>query len=145
TVEQATAAGTVVTFATPTISDLCDAHPTATVTSTGPLTSGAVFPLGTTTITYTAKDASGNQSQSSFRITVKDTTAPTISGPPTDLTVEQATAAGTVVTFATPTASDLCDAHPTLTASSTGPSTSGAVFPLGTTTITYTAKDASGN
>lgn len=48
----------------------------ATLTS-GPA-SGATFPLGTTTITYDATDASNNTSQCSFTVTVIDTAAPTV-------------------------------------------------------------------
>lgn len=38
--------------------------------------SGSSFPLGTTTVTATAVDRSGNEAAGSFRVTVRDTTAP---------------------------------------------------------------------
>ncbi len=50
----------------------------------GPLTatcdkaSGTVFPLGTTTVTCSAKDKAGNLGDNSFTVTVEDTTAPNL-------------------------------------------------------------------
>ena len=38
--------------------------------------SGGSFPMGTTTVTATAVDRSGNEAAGSFRVTVRDTTAP---------------------------------------------------------------------
>ena len=55
-----------------TASDICDAAPT--VTSDAP----ATFPLGTTTVTFMAIDASGNKSTATTTVTVVDTTKPTI-------------------------------------------------------------------
>jgi hypothetical protein len=46
------------------------------VTCTPP--SGSTFPIGTTTVTCTAKDDSGNSSQADFSVTVEDTTAPKV-------------------------------------------------------------------
>lgn len=40
----------------------------------------APYPVGTTTITWTARDASGNQTSCTQTITVNDTQPPTISG-----------------------------------------------------------------
>jgi hypothetical protein len=134
TVEQATAAGTEVTLSA-TVSDICDASPTVTW-SHGPT---AVFPLGSTTVTVTATDASVNSASDTVVVNVVDTTAPTVDAGP-DITVEQATAAGTEVTLSA-TVSDICDASPTVTWSH-GPT---AVFPLGSTTVTVTAADASEN
>lgn len=73
-VEQATLAGTVVTFTT-TATDICDADPI--VVCDPP--SGTVFPLGTTQVTCTATDFTGNQSECSFTVTVVDTTPPDVS------------------------------------------------------------------
>jgi hypothetical protein len=41
--------------------------------------SGSQFPLGTTTVTVTAKDKAGNTATKTFTITVRDTTGPAIS------------------------------------------------------------------
>jgi hypothetical protein len=130
TVEQATLAGTRVAL-TPEATDMCDAD--VTITSDAP----GVFPLGSTTVTFTAKDDSGNQTTGTTTITVIDTTKPVLSVP-VDVTVEQESLAGTVVDLS-PTATDICDAEVTIT------SDAPAIFPLGTTVVTFTATDDSGN
>ncbi|MFA4835480.1 MAG: Ig-like domain-containing protein, partial [Dehalococcoidia bacterium] len=130
TVEQATAAGTVVPL-TATATDICDANVTVTSNVL------AVYPLGTTTVTFTATDDSGNSSSGSVTVTVIDTTKPVLTIPG-NVTVEQATAAGTVVPL-TATATDICDANVLITSNAL------AVYPLGTTTVTFTATDDSGN
>ncbi len=57
--------GVVVTFPPPTASDNC---PGVTVVCNPP--SGSTFPVGTTTVTCTATDASGNTATCSFTVTV---------------------------------------------------------------------------
>ncbi|MBC5846495.1 putative Ig domain-containing protein, partial [Flavobacterium kayseriense] len=57
------------------------------------LKSGMIFPVGTTTNTFAAKDASGNQTVSSFTVTVQDKIAPVVLTK--NITV-QLNAAGTV-------------------------------------------------
>ena len=118
-------------YGTATATDAADSSPT--VTSNAPST----FPLGTTTITWTATDDSGNNASAKQAVTVRDTTAPAVTAPP-DITAE---AAGTTtpVQTGTATASDAVDSGPTIT--SDAPST----FPLGTTTVTWTAADSAGN
>jgi len=49
--------------------------------------SGDAFPTGPTTVTYTATDASGNTTTSSFLIIVSDNEAPTISTCPSNVMV----------------------------------------------------------
>jgi hypothetical protein len=58
----------------PTATDNCDG-PT-TVNSDAP----AVFPMGTTTVTFTAQDASANPAVATTTVTVADATPPTIAG-----------------------------------------------------------------
>ena len=130
TVEQATAAGTVVPL-TATATDNSDASPTITSDEL------AIYPLGTTTVTFTATDDSGNNASCSMTVTVVDTTPPVITCP-ADVTVEQESATGTVVPL-TATATDICDVNPTITSDEL------AIYPLGSTTVTFTATDASGN
>ena len=60
----------------PTASDLVD----GAVSVTADHTSGATFAVGTTTVTFTATDAHGNQATRAFHVTVVDTTRPVISG-----------------------------------------------------------------
>ena len=130
-VEQTSKDGTPVTLGTPTATDICDAE--VLITNNAP----SVFPLGVTTVTFTATDDSGNKASESMKVTVVDTTPPVLTAP-ADATVEQATRDGTVVSLI-PTATDICDADVAIT--SDAPS----VFPLGVTTVTFTATDDSGN
>jgi hypothetical protein len=111
----------------------------------GPLTptctpaSGAMFPLGPTTVTCSATDSHANTGSASFIVTVQDTTAPELIVPP-QVTATATTNEGATVTF-TVTASDLVDGVvlPACTPAS------GALFPIGTTTVTCTAADSRAN
>jgi len=58
----------VVTFDAPTASDNCDL---VSFEQTAGLPSGSEFPIGTTTVTYTATDACGNTAECSFDVTVE--------------------------------------------------------------------------
>ncbi|WP_232058280.1 HYR domain-containing protein [Nibribacter ruber] len=49
-----------------------------TITQTAGLASGSLFPVGTTTNTFEAKDAAGNITTTSFDVTVTDTQKPTV-------------------------------------------------------------------
>ncbi len=101
-----------------------------------------VFPVGTTDITYTATDASGNTATGIQHVTVRETTPPTFTFVPGNVgpfnTGPGATSCGTFVgdaTLGTATVSDNCDT----TVIRTGVP-AGNIFPVGDTTITYTAK-----
>ncbi len=93
----------------------------------------AEFPLGTTTVTWTAMDAAGNSGTDTQDVTVVDTTAPTVTAP-SDLTTTE-----TTPNIGTGTANDLVDGAITPTNDSPG------TFPLGTTIVTWSATDAAGN
>jgi hypothetical protein len=103
--------------------------------------SGSTFSLGTHTVTCTATDAAGNTATQTFDVKVQDTTAPTLSGVPSNQTAEATDAHGATVSYALPTASDAVDPSPTVTCVPA----SGTTFALGTTTVSCTATDASGN
>ena len=98
--------GTPVDLGMPTgIGDNCDANPT--ITNDAP----AVFPLGTTIVTWTATDDAGNSTTDTQEVTIVDTTPPELSvsvspdrlWPPNHKYV---TISATVV------ATDICDADP---------------------------------
>jgi uncharacterized repeat protein (TIGR01451 family) len=125
-----------VNYPAPTATDNCG----GTVTVSSSPASGSVFPLGSTIVTSTAKDAAGNTSTCSFTVTVNDTEPPVITSPAPMVVTTDAGTCGAVVSF-TPTATDNCPAGLTVTSSPA----SGSVFPVGTTTVTCTAKDAAGN
>jgi subtilisin-like proprotein convertase family protein len=120
--------GAVVTYPAPTTTGTC-----GVIVCTP--ASGSFFPKGTTTVTCTSVSPS-----CSFTITVNDTQAPTITCPAA-VTVVGTPGSGTVVvTYPPPTSGDNC---PGVTSACVP--ASGSTFPLGTTTVTCTATDASGN
>jgi hypothetical protein len=133
-----------VSWTPPTASDNCtDIGP---VVLTSDHTPGTVFPKGTTTVTYTAKDAANNISTCSFTVTVNDTEAPVLSNCPSDVAVNtglNAASCSTTATWTEPTATDNCIAAANLIW--TKSHTPGSVFPVGTTAVTYTATDSSSN
>lgn len=107
--------------------------------------SGSEFPIGTTTVTITATDVSGNQSTKTFTVTVKDTEAPVVHVANIVMDSTPGTC-GADVTFAA-TADD-CSAVTfaySLNATYSPAISSGAHFPLGTTTVYVKATDAQGN
>jgi hypothetical protein len=104
------------------------------------------FPVGTTTITFVGTDNSGNTSTCLVHIKVEDMTPPTINNCPGNITTSAAFNACTkVVTWTPPTAFDNCSGVTLVQTSSPAGYGIGSAFPIGTTTITYTATDASGN
>ena len=129
--------GAKVTFISATATDNCS----ATVTQTTSYTSGQTFPVGTSTITYSAKDPSNNTVSCSFSVVVKDKEAPKITCPASVSKSSDVGICGAKYTFSTPIATDNCSAIVT----QTGGLTSGSTFPVGINTVTFTAKDPSGN
>jgi HYR domain-containing protein len=121
-----------VALGTPTTSDNCGVK---TVTNDAP----AAFPLGTTTVTWTVTDTSGNQATATQKVSVVDNQPPTISAP---LDVTVSTDAGQCiasnVALGTPTTGDNCGVKSVTNNAPTA-------FPLGTTSVTWTVTDASGN
>ena len=93
------------TWTAPQFADNCSV---TSVTSTH--APGAVFSMGVTTVTYTAKDAAGNTITSLFKVTVKDVTAPTVSNCPADITVQPTTGCRASATWTPPTFTDGCSA-----------------------------------
>jgi len=134
TIEATSASGAVVTF-TATANDAIDGS--RPVTCTPP--SGSTFPLGTTTVNCSASDTHSNTANGSFTVTVRDTTAPTLTLP-ANITQEATGPSGKAVTF-TATASDLVDDPVSVVC--TPPS--GSVFPVGTTTVSCSAHDSHSN
>lgn len=107
-------------------------------TVTGPTPTGSL-PLGTHTITLNVNDGHGGIASDTIVVTVRDVTAPTFSGVPAPVTIEQSSSSGTTFAVAMPTAADNCSGS--VAVSSNAP----AVFPPGLTTVTFTAGDAAGN
>jgi uncharacterized repeat protein (TIGR01451 family) len=101
---------------------------------------GNVFPVGTTTITYSANDGP-NTGTATQTVTVIDNTAPVISCP-VNITLEPTCPSGAIATYTAPVGTDNCAGATTVR---TAGLASGSVFPIGTTTVTHRVTDASGN
>jgi len=133
----------VVTWTEPTATDNCT--PSGNLVWSKSHTPGSTFPAGTTTVTYTATDASNNSSLAcSFNIIVIDNEKPVISGCPSDIT--QSNIAGrcdAVVTWTNPTATDNCTLSGSLIWNKSH--NPGSIFAVGTTTVVYSVSDAAGN
>ena len=127
----ATGPTTPVSLGSASASDVVDGSLTPAADSTGP------FPVGVTTVTWNATDNAGNTGSATQTVTVNDTTPPTVT-PPADVTVPS-TGTLTDVDLGTASASDLVDGALTPTADNTGP------FPVGTTTVAWSATDNAGN
>jgi uncharacterized repeat protein (TIGR01451 family) len=103
--------------------------------------SGNFFPVGQTTLTYSATDAHGNTGTAQQVVTVVDNTAPVISCP-ANIVLEPTCPSGAKATFANATATDNCGVQSVVR---TAGGASGTVFPIGTTTVTFTATDIYNN
>ncbi|WP_037314759.1 HYR domain-containing protein [Salegentibacter sp. Hel_I_6] len=113
-----------------------------TVEQTAGLSSGEVFPVGTTTITFTTSDEAGNTASCSFEISVVDDEAPVIEDK-NDITVNtDPDLCGAIVDYELPSATDDCGLESIAITEGLAP---GSEFPLGQTTVTYTAIDVNGN
>jgi hypothetical protein len=112
-----------------------DALGVISITSDAP----AVFPVGFTLVTWTATDAAGNIGTAVQTITITENTPPSLEGL-VDQILEATSPSGVIAEFNV-TATDLVDPAPVLTCSEV----SGSTFPLGETTVTCTATDATGN
>jgi uncharacterized delta-60 repeat protein len=127
-----------------TVTDNCTASPTLTGVRSDGLAINAPFPVGTTTVTWNATDAAGNVAATCTQtVTITDDQAPAIAGLPANISVNNTPGqCGAVVSWTAPTATDNC---PGATIAQTAGPAGGSQFPVGTTTVTYTATDASGN
>lgn len=104
---------------------------------------GNTFPVGTTTVTWTATDAAGNTATATQDVTVVDDTPPVLNVP-ADVTVYlplNSPAVSMVVNYPAATATDNCPGAVTVGYDKL----SGTVFDVGTTVVTVTAADAKGN
>jgi hypothetical protein len=130
--ECASPAGTAVVLGAATATDACDFTPT--IANNAP----PLFPLGLSTVTWTATDDAGNSANATQLVTIVDTQAPVVTAPP-NVTAECTGPAGTPVDIGLATAADVCDAS--LVIGNNAP----PLFPLGTTPVTWSARDDSNN
>lgn len=117
----------------PTVDDNC------TFTLTSNYQPGTSFPIGTTTVIYTAVDGNNNSSQYSFNVTVIDQESPVFSNIHPDIT----TCEGLAVYYTLPSATD--NSNGPVSVSRIGGYESGFVFPPGLTFVKFKAIDDFGN
>ena len=123
--------------ATLTATDGCDPDPVVTFGEVR--TAGGCLQSYTLVRTWTATDACGNQSTKTQMVTIRDTTPPTLSAAPPDVTVS----CDAIPPPATLTATDGCDPSPIVTF---GEVRTAGMCPQSYTLIrTWTATDACGN
>ena len=118
-----------------TASDVCD----GTVIVSCVPTSGSTFPVGTTLVTCTTTDSSGNSTNRSFSVTVNDTQAPVITCPSDLVAAASVGQCSVPVTFSVG-ATDNCGTPIVICVPPSGSS-----FAIGTNHVTCTATDGSGN
>ena len=128
---EATGPTTAVSLSAASATDAVDGALTPTADNTGP------FSVDVTTVTWSATDVAGNTGSATQTVTVTDTTPPTVT-PPADVTVSS-TGTLTAVDLGVASASDLVDGTLAPTVDDPGP------FPVGTTTVTWSAIDNAGN
>ncbi|QQS27588.1 MAG: HYR domain-containing protein [Sphingobacteriales bacterium] len=126
----------VVTYIAPVGTDNCSG---ATTAQTAGLGSGVAYPVGVTTNTFTVTAANLQTASCSFTVTVTDAELPVITCP-ANISVNTGTGVCTaVVTYTAPVGTDNC---PGATTAQTGGLSSGATYPLGVTTNTFTVTAA---
>ncbi len=124
---------TGVDLGTPTVSD--NNASGVVITNNAPLQ----FPIGSTTVTWTATDAAGNSASATQTVTVLDVEPPVLNVPATVTTVTNNNQSfATNVSLGTPTGTDNSGF---VAFSNNAPNE----FPIGQTTVIWTAKDAAGN
>jgi hypothetical protein len=128
------------TYTNPTFTDNC--APAGTIVC-APL-ANTTFAKGVTTVSCTITDTAtpANTFTNSFEVRVIDNQPPTLGPCPANQTVNESSpgSGSATVTYASPTSNDNCPGQ-TVTCTPA----SGSSFPVGTTTVTCTATDTSGN
>lgn len=117
-----------------------DATDCSAVTVTSEPRPGSLLPIGETTVVVTATDAQKNKTTTSFKVRVRDVTAPVFSECPKDIVVTAKDGEGAHVHWKPPVGKDNCKVIEIV--SNAKPHDT---FLPGVHTITYTARDASGN
>jgi hypothetical protein len=135
-IEATSPLGAVVNFSLPTASDNC-----SSVSVVANPTSGSQFAIGLNTVTITAIDANNNASNCTASIVVVDKTPPLFTGCPSNIFVNVVTGCNAFVSWIPPTVIDMVDQNPVVISNFVN----GSSFPIGATTVTYTAYDTYGN
>lgn len=120
----------------PSVTDNCTASGSITISSNAPVS----YPIGTTSVIWTATDAAGNSATCTQLVSISDTEKPTISCPPS-LNVNSNDGCNYTGAIGIATATDNCTSSGNIVITSNAPIS----FPMGTTSVIWTATDAAGN
>jgi gliding motility-associated-like protein len=132
-----------VTVPVPTATDNCGVGSIVNDFNNSADASGT-YPVGTTTVKWTVTNNQGNTNTCTMTVTVNDTQFPVVT-PLADVTVAAATNNCSVfVNLPAPTASDNCSVV-SLTNNFNNTGNASGTYPVGTTTVIWSAKDAAGN
>ena len=145
-----------VTISNPTFFDNCSVNLTwvmsGATTGSSPATGinyagGQTFHVGITLVTYTITDISGNSASCSFQVWIKDLVKPVFSiACPVNITQDADSAmCSAAVTVPIPLVSDPCDELVSIVNSFNGTDNASGTYPIGTTSVTWTITDLSGN
>jgi sugar lactone lactonase YvrE len=105
-------------------------------------TQNVTLGIGSHSLVLTVSDDKGGvTSTTAAAVVVQDTQAPVIANVPANITQTITSGTGENVSYTMPTATDAVDGAVTVNANIA----SGSFFPIGTTTVTFTATDARGN
>lgn len=128
------------TLSYPVFFDACG----ATLSASG-IPPGYAFPIGVTTITWTATDAAGNSKSCIQTVTVSDIEKPIINCPTNITAYTTPGQCNANVTIPIATASDNCSVSSITNNYNAGGANASGIYPLGTTLVTFTATDAANN
>jgi hypothetical protein len=131
----------VVVLTAPVASDNCGIT-VAGVTATG-IPADNIFPVGTTTVTWSVTDIHGNTTTQSQDVTITDTEAPVLADPADITGANDAGKCYKVVVLTAPIASDNCGITVAGVTATGIPADN--KFPVGTTTVTWSVTDIHGN
>jgi hypothetical protein len=132
TVAECAGATTPVAIEAPSALPSCGGGPVGAITSDAP---AAGFPLGATTVAFSAMDGAGARASCTTRVEIRDTTAPTITCPASSTVIR--TSPSDPIAAPEVDASDACDAMLAVTLEPPSPG-------RGTTRVTATAVDEAG-
>ncbi|MDP4828083.1 MAG: HYR domain-containing protein [Flavobacteriales bacterium] len=110
----------------------------------GTADASGVYPPGTTTVTWTVTDIHGNVTACSFDVTILDTEAPSLTCAGDITQTADGGVCEAAVTIAAPVYSDNCGIA-SISNDYNGAIDASDVYPVGTTTVTWTIIDMAGN
>ncbi len=107
--------------------------------------SGSFFQTGTTEVTYTVTHPSGNTTSCTFLVTVNDTQNPTLNCVNAIDAIAPFNSPSMFVEVTLTAFADNCSGVSVSNSFSNGGANASGIYPVGTTTVVFTATDASGN